>query len=117
MAQDKTTCQMPLYMLYTWGWTKLFRSSQWSFHLANLPWFVAGAAAFPVISGRRPAPAHRGLVVLFSPLPWYYLGRGATLRHASGRQPLVVASLRRLPQGGCLANAQDAVRWRCSCSE
>ena len=112
MAQDKTTClQMPLYMLYTWAWTKLFGPSEWSLHLANLPWFVAGAAAFilsfPPGDRRRPIAAW---LVLFCPFAWYYLDEARPYAMQVGASLLVVASLRRLAQGGSLADAQDAVQ-------
>jgi hypothetical protein len=101
MAQEKTGClQMPLYMLYTWGWAKLFGLSEWSLHLANLPWFVTGAAAFvlafPAGNRRRPIAA---CVVLLSPFAWYYLDEARPYAMQLGAGLLVVASLRRLAEG------------------
>ena len=46
LSQDRSAdAQMPLYMLYVWGWARLFGSSEWSLHAANVPWFLAGAVA------------------------------------------------------------------------
>ena len=111
MAQAKTGClQMPFYMLYTWGWTKLFGLSEWSFHLANLPWFVAGAAAlilsFPVGGRGRPIAA---VLVLFCPFAWYYLDEARPYAMQLGATLLIVASLRRLAQEGCGADSKEAV--------
>ena len=108
MEQEKTGClQMPLYMLYTWGWTKLFGSSEWSLHLANLPWFAAGAAAFILsfpVAGRCRLLA--GCLVLFCPFAWYYLDEARPYAIQLGASLLIVASLRRIAQGGGASGAQ-----------
>jgi hypothetical protein len=105
MEHEKTGClQMPLYMLYTWGWTKLFGSSEWAFHLANLPWFVAGAAAF-ILS--FPAGDRRrwiaGCMVLLCPFAWYYLDEARPYAMQLGVTLLALASLRHVAQS-CAAN-------------
>jgi hypothetical protein len=110
MAQEKTGClQMPLYMLYTWGWARLFGSSEWSLHLANLPWFVAGAAAFtlafPAGDRRRPIAA---CLVLLSPFAWYYLDEARPYAMQLGTSLLVVASLRRLAEGSSSGDTRNA---------
>jgi hypothetical protein len=110
MAQAKTGClQMPLYMLYTWGWTKVFGASEWSFHLANLPWFVTGAAAlilsFPAGDRRRPIAA---CLVLVSPFAWYYLDEARPYAMQLGASLLIMASLRHLARGDSLAEAEQA---------
>ena len=47
LVEEKTAhLQMPLYMLYIWGYEKVFGSGEWLLRLANLPWFVAGAVVF-----------------------------------------------------------------------
>ena len=101
MEQEKTGClQMPLYMLYTWCWTKPFGSGEWSLHLANLPWFVAGAAAF-ILS--FPAGDRRrliaGCLVLLCPFAWYYLDEARPYAMQLGAALMAVASLRRMVQG------------------
>src|SRR5581483_417383 len=32
--------QMPLYMVYLWGFAKVFGASEWALRAANIPWFV-----------------------------------------------------------------------------
>ena len=98
MEQEKTGClQMPLYMLYTWGWTKIFGSDEWSFHLANLPLFAAGAGAFILSfpsAGRGRLLA--GCLVLLCPFAWYYLDEARPYAMQLGASLLIVASLRRI---------------------
>ena len=109
MEQEKTGClQMPGYMLYTWGWTQLMGSSEWSLHLANLPWFAAGAGAFilpfPAVGrGRLLA----GCLVLGCPFAWYYLDEARPYAMQLGASLLIVAALR------CIAHAGDSGRPPC----
>jgi hypothetical protein len=109
MEQEKTGClQMPFYMLYTWGWTKLFGPSEWSLHLANLPWFAAGAGAFilsfPAAGCRR---LFTGCMVLFCPFAWYYVDEARPYAIQLGASLLIVASLRRIAQACDSGNAQN----------
>lgn len=64
--------QMPLYMLYVWAFAKIFSVSEWALRAANIPWFVAGVAAFiPAFpKSRRFAVA---AVTLLCPFAWFYL--------------------------------------------
>lgn len=108
MEQERTGClQMPLYMLYTWAWARLFGSSEWSFHLANLPWFAAGAAAFIMsfpVAGRRRVLA--GCLALFCPFAWYYMDEARPYAIQLGASLLIVASLRRIAHGGGAGEAR-----------
>jgi hypothetical protein len=102
MEQEKTGClQMPLYMLYTWGWTKLFGWSEWALRLANLPWFAAGATAFILSfpSGDRRRWAALCLVLL-CPFAWYYLDEARPYAMQLGVTLLAIACLRHLAQRG-----------------
>src|SRR3984957_2783493 len=38
--------QMPLYMIYMWGFAKIFGLAEWNLRAANIPWFVIGFAIF-----------------------------------------------------------------------
>jgi hypothetical protein len=91
--------QMPLYMLCVWGWARVFGSGEWSLHLANLPWFVAGAAvfifSFPAGNSSRRIAA---LLVLVCPFAWYYLDEARPYATQLGAGLLIVGSLRRLQQ-------------------
>ena len=64
----------PLYLLYLWGWEKVFGYGEKSLRLAALPWFVIGVglllfALDRVLKGRWMAPA----VLLSNAFVWYYL--------------------------------------------
>jgi hypothetical protein len=98
LSQDRSAdLQMPLYMFYVWGWARLFGSSEWSLHSANVPWFIAGAVAFilafPPSDRRRSAVA---CVVLLCPFAWYYLDEARPYVMQLGATLLMVAALTRL---------------------
>jgi len=66
--------QVPLYMLYVWGWEKLFGTGEWVLRVAGLPWFVGGATIFSVCLGRVVGSALLpALIVAWSAFAWYYL--------------------------------------------
>jgi hypothetical protein len=74
MVREKASdLQMPLYMVYLWGWEKLFGSGEWVLRAANLPWFGIGVPwfvlAFPC-GGRRWLAL---VLALTSAMAWYYL--------------------------------------------
>ncbi|HPC62692.1 MAG TPA: hypothetical protein PKX23_18670 [Verrucomicrobiota bacterium] len=74
MVQEKASdLQMPLYMVYLWGWEKLFGSGEWALRAANLPWFGAGVAWFVLAFPRGGQRGLALLVALFSSMAWYYL--------------------------------------------
>jgi hypothetical protein len=113
MVNSKTGClQMPLYMLYTWGWTKLFGASEWSFHLANVPWFAAGAVAFnlsfPAGQSRR---LLAGCLVLLCPFAWYYLDEARPYAIQLGASLMVIASLRRITLNGGAGLGKCTRQW------
>ncbi len=95
LSQDRSAdAQMPLYMLYVWGWARLFGTSEWSLHAANVPWFIAGAVAFILAfpsSDRRRVTA--AWVVLLSPFAWYYLDEARPYTMQLGATLLIVTSL------------------------
>jgi len=98
LSQDRSAdAQMPLYMFYVWGWARIFGSSEWSLHSANVPWFLAGAVAFilafPVGDRRRVAAA---CVVLLCPFAWYYLDEARPYIMQLGATLLMVGALVRL---------------------
>ncbi|MGO8837782.1 MAG: hypothetical protein ACLQAH_14550 [Limisphaerales bacterium] len=68
MLQDGgSSTQMPLYMVYLWGWEKIFGHGEWWLRAANLPWLALGLLAIP-----RRQPAFL-LVIALSPFLWFYL--------------------------------------------
>lgn len=74
MVQEKASdLQMPLYMVYLWGWEKLFGSGEWALRAANLPWFGAGVGWFVLAFPRGGQRGLALLVALCSAMAWYYL--------------------------------------------
>ena len=65
-SHSGTDTQMPLFMLYIWGWVKLFGCTEWGLRAANAPWLVLGFLALP----RR--QAGYVLVLALSPFLWFY---------------------------------------------
>ncbi len=109
LVQEKTAhLQMPLYMLYMWGYERLCGSGEWTLRLSNLPWFVAGATAFilafPSGDRRRPIAA---LMALLCPFAWYYLDEARPYGVELGVSLLVVAALVRLGQNSSSGGAGD----------
>ncbi len=110
MLTDRASdLQMPLYMFYIWGFAKLFGTSEWVLRIANLPWFVAGVAAFVgALAGRRKQAL--GLVALVSPFAWYYLDEARPYAMQLGASLIIFAALFRLSQNQELSPAQEQ-RW------
>lgn len=98
MIQEKTAdIQMPFYMLYVWGWSRIFGSSEWSLHLANVPWFVIGAATFILSFPAGERSRKIALVVaLCCPFAWYYLDEARPYAMQLGAGLLLVGALRKL---------------------
>lgn len=66
--------QLPLYMLYAWGYIKLFGSGEWVLRAAGIPWFVFGASVFVTYVGRAIRSRLVPLAVIgSSAFVWYYL--------------------------------------------
>ena len=80
--------------------TKVFGSSEWVLRLANLPWFLAGAAALVLSVG---AEARRwwsaAFVTLACPFAWYYLDEARPYAMVLGASMVAVAALVRLNRG------------------
>ena len=89
--------QMPLYMIYVWGFAKIFGLSEWSLRAANIPWFVAGVAAFIRVFPRPQRPAVAA-VTLAAPFAWYYLNEARPYTMQLGASLLVFAGLYQLSQ-------------------
>jgi hypothetical protein len=66
--------QLPLYMLYIWGWARLFGVSELALRAANIPWFFLGF--FAIVHFLRRHPGLLGVTLLLyclHPFVWYYL--------------------------------------------
>lgn len=115
MAQEKASdLQMPLYMLYVWGYEKVFGASEWALRAANLPWFVAGVAAFTVVfpPGDRRRLIAAGLTV-GSPFAWYCLDEARPYAMQLGASLMVVGALGHLVRSGAWRPAPTATARPC----
>jgi len=73
-AERNTNIQLPLYMLYIWGWARLFGVSELALRAANLPWFFLGLAAIAHFLRRHPSLRNTALLLYcIHPFVWYYL--------------------------------------------
>jgi hypothetical protein len=98
LVEEKASdLQMPLYMIYVWGYEKVFGSSEWMLRAANLPWFALGLLAVitALSSSNQPAPAF-ALVVCGSPFAWYCLNEARPYAMQLGASLLLFAALGRL---------------------
>ncbi len=100
MVNDKSAdVQMPFYMFYVWAWARVFGSTEWSLHLANIPWFAFGAVVFiQSFSARDCSRQIATLLVLLCPFAWYYLDEARPYAMQLGAGMLIVGSLRGLMQ-------------------
>ena len=66
--------QMPLYMLFVWGWEKLVGLNEFALRAGNVPWFLLGLIVMVRVLASAPQlRMNLALVALSSPLVWYYL--------------------------------------------
>ena len=70
--------QMPLYMGWMWGWTRVLGTGEWALRAANVPWFAVGL--WGLLWGIRcwrqekiPVQVGMAMTTLVSPFLWYYL--------------------------------------------
>jgi hypothetical protein len=73
-GEGSSNMQLPLYMLYIWGWARIFGISEIALRAANLPWFILGLIAIFHFLRRHP-PLRAATLLLYSlhPFVWYYL--------------------------------------------
>ena len=109
LADKASDLQMPLYMIYMWGFAKIAGVSEWALRAANIPWFVAGIAAFiaALPSSKKIAFA---LVALACPFAWYYLDEARPYAMQLGASLITFAALYRLSRIENLS-AQQESRW------
>lgn len=73
-SEHNSNLQLPLYMLYVWGWARLFGVSELALRAANIPWFFAGLfAIFHFLRRHSGLRAATLLVYCLHPFVWYYL--------------------------------------------
>jgi hypothetical protein len=88
--------QMPLYMLYMWGWVKVVGSSEWALRAGGLIWLVPGLVAMASGFARRTQRMAVMLAAVTSAFAWYYAGEARPYAMQLGASCLVFAALHRL---------------------
>jgi hypothetical protein len=94
LTTEGAEAQMPLYLIYLWGWEKAFGHGEWSLRMAALPWFIAGVGLFLHALrglGRLGWPAIA--VTISSAFVWYYLDEARRYAMVLSAACAVVASL------------------------
>ncbi|MCU0770672.1 MAG: hypothetical protein MUE94_02730 [Verrucomicrobia bacterium] len=106
LATDYAEAQTPFYLLYLWGWEKLFGQGEWSLRVAALPWFVVGVGLF--LTALRPC-GRLGwaamAVTISSAFVWYYLNEARLYSMQLGTACAVVACLVQLARMEALNRA------------
>jgi len=87
--------QMPLYMIYMWGFAKIFGLGEWTLRAANIPWFVIGFAIF-ISALPKPQRSAAAIVTLLSPFVWFYLNEARPYAMQIGCSLAILAALYRL---------------------
>jgi hypothetical protein len=109
-AEKHSDLQMPLYMLYAWGWAKLFGTGEWVLRAANLPWFVGGVLAF-AFSFRGRGRLLAAAVATLSSFAWFYLDEARPYAMQLGASLLLVPSLRQLGTGDAAPEKRTCWVW------
>jgi hypothetical protein len=65
--------QMLFYLLYMWGWTKIFGYSELALRAANVPFFIILLLAVGWATKELAGAANLWIVVCMSPFVWFYL--------------------------------------------
>jgi hypothetical protein len=87
--------QMPFYMFYMWAFAKIFGLGEWTLRAANIPWFIAGVAAFiPAFPKKQRLAA--AAVTLLCPFAWFYLNEGRPYAMQLGASLVIFAAIYRL---------------------
>jgi len=88
--------QMPVYMLYVWGWVKVAGAGEWALRAAGLIWLVPGLVAMASGFPRRAQRVALMLVAATSAFAWYYAGEARPYAMQLGASCLIFAALLRL---------------------
>jgi hypothetical protein len=96
-AEGNSNLQLPLYLLFVWGWEKLSGLNEFALRAGNAPWFLLGLLAMWRALAINP-PLRKGmiLVALCSPFAWYYLDEARPYAMQIGLSFVVFAALFRL---------------------
>jgi hypothetical protein len=72
--EHNSNMQLPLYMIYIWGWARVFGVSEALLRAGNIPWFFVGFFAISHFLRSRPSLRNAALLIYcLHPFVWYYL--------------------------------------------
>jgi hypothetical protein len=97
--EHNSNMQLPLYMLYIWGWARVFGLSEVALRAANAPWFLLGLCGIAHFLRRH--PGLRGATILIyslHPFVWSYLNEA---------RPYIMQLAAAILVSGCLFVALD----------
>jgi hypothetical protein len=84
--------QMPLYLVYLWGWIRLFGTGEVALRLSNLPFALLLATAFSWLSCRLFGRRRLLLLVGLSPFLWFYMNEARPYLPVVGLSTLCVVA-------------------------
>ena len=108
-GEATSNMQLPLYLLYAWGWDKVFGHHEWVLRAANVPWFVLGVVALGWTAGTRPSRTLMTLSAMLSAFAWFYLNEARPYAMQFGAACVVFAALVRLARAE--PGAAEARTW------
>jgi hypothetical protein len=93
--------QMPLYLVYMWGWTKLFGNGEVALRASNIPFALLLSTAFSWVFCRLFGRRRLLLLVGLSPFLWFYMNEARPYLPVVGLSSLcVVATMAYLTDHG-----------------
>src|ERR1043166_968039 len=107
--EANSNLQLPLYLLYAWGWNKLFGAGEWAMRAANIPWFLLAVVSWSRLFGgpaRMAASAGR----LLSAFAWFYVNEARPYAMQLGAACAVFATLVQFSRRGDLPGAPERAR-------
>lgn len=110
--EGSSNLQLPLYLLYAWGWEKLFGPGEWVTRAANIPWFVLGLVATDWSFARLGRCRFlASLAAASSAFLWYYVNEARPYAMQFGAASVVFAALIRLSDvNGSAVHLRDGDR-------
>jgi hypothetical protein len=109
--EHNSNMQLPLYLLYSWAWTKIFGISEFALRAANIPPFLICIAGLKYIFSRsRRLFLWSVLFLLTSPFVWFYLNEARPYILLLASSTLVVGSICRVVLDADIAERPPA-RW------
>jgi hypothetical protein len=108
-AEGTSNLQLPLYLLYAWGWARLFGYSEFALRAGNLVWWLTALTVVSLLwRTHRRFCALLAVTLMTNAFAWYYLNEARPYAMQIGTSFLVCGSLYGLLRGD-LAAPQE--RW------